>query len=1168
MPVLVFKNKPSLMNFIFFFVAISICSLLPQSSIATIEVSYSHRIIPDGRTPDQELLNQEAGIWATFTGSIPMSPVTPDTSLHQVSDRVYRHFFSWDWSEPYETSFLSNDGETISVLASPEPVFPFDPTNHGVPVIHLHTPEQNLWDSETGIYVWGNNINFDQTGSEWERPATFDYHGADGSLLFSEPVGIRINGQFSRYRAQKGIRIYFDDYGSSDESNFNFFDSEPSSIRRMILRDNYLPNDWIYSNLAESVFRNLDHLGSRYSLIHAYLNNEYWGTYSLRDRIDDDFFEYSLGFGGSDFILLKGGAEEYGNSQLWYDFLDSFSESTTLNDHQWFVHINNQMDLTTYIDWLFINVFGATTDNGFKGNVMIFRLEGGKWTHLMWDEDLLFFQENLFSNHLRFYSAENEAEFNEFNPPRNHWVWSEENQAYCTMFNRLMHNSEFKALFSTRVDSLLTGPLSINGWTITLNELVATQSNEAQFHSDRWGWWSVNNYSQKVESLLTWIEQRHPFIVNQKSNFMEHYRTPVELVNFEIQKEGSSVHLSWQTDSEDNCAGFKLFRSTGTPNAMIEIASHETDTSLQGKGGIWTAANYEYIDTTPASNEINFYQLQFSDSTNGQDYFLEWIEEIWTSGWDGLTLNEIMAQNDTTNPDSAGEYDDWFEIVNNNNHHLPLYGIFFTDDSEEPTKFQYQGNIVLGPGEHTVFWADNNIAQGNNHCSFKLNADGEQIYIFAPDGVTELSSISFGAQISDISFARFPNSTGDWSYSANPTFGTINQEPEIERVLKINELMADNHSTIMDNFGDYEPWIEIFNPLPAPISLNGLFLSDMAGLPQNWPLPELNISANGYFLLWGDGEPEEGDHHTSYQLHSQSIGLLLSGPSGTIDEVSFSAQPSDIAYGRLPDGSLNWNIVSNPTPGSSNSAGSTTRELQINEFVASNDFGLQDETGSFEDWVEIYNPTDSSIQLNGLFLSDDLGTPMDWPFPDSILPAGEFLIIFCDNDPEDGPLHATFKLSANGEEIGLFDSNTMQFCDSHSFDQQTTDQSEGREWDGSDNWIKFLVPTPGQTNGNQTSSISNLPLGTTSIIGNIPNPFNPQTEIIFTLKNPSNVKLAIHDVRGLLVRELLTGQLGQGKHKVTWDGKDQIGHSLGSGTYFVRLQTNEESTTHRMMLLK
>ncbi|MCH8194416.1 MAG: lamin tail domain-containing protein, partial [Planctomycetes bacterium] len=94
--------------------------------------------------------------------------------------------------------------------------------------------------------------------------------------------------------------------------------------------------------------------------------------------------------------------------------------------------------------------------------------------------------------------------------------------------------------------------------------------------------------------------------------------------------------------------------------------------------------------------------------------------------------------------------------------------------------------------------------------------------------------------------------------------------------------------------------------------------------------------------------------------------------------------------------------------------------VQINELMASNRETLQDNAGDYEDWIELHNPASAPVDVGGWFLSDDLGQPQKWQIPrDSAslttIAGGGFLVIWADNQPEQGILHARFRLSAGGE---------------------------------------------------------------------------------------------------------------------------------------------------------
>ena len=117
--------------------------------------------------------------------------------------------------------------------------------------------------------------------------------------------------------------------------------------------------------------------------------------------------------------------------------------------------------------------------------------------------------------------------------------------------------------------------------------------------------------------------------------------------------------------------------------------------------------------------------------------------------------------------------------------------------------------------------------------------------------------------------------------------------------------------------------------------------------------------------------------------------------------------------------------------------------LRINEIVASNVSILADPQGDFDDWIELYNQSEETIDLSGLYLSDSAKNPRKWSFPDGTKMAPrDYLIIWADEDEDEG-LHANFKLSKKGETIGLYDrdSRANQRLDQVTFESLDDDQS-------------------------------------------------------------------------------------------------------------------------------
>ena len=139
--------------------------------------------------------------------------------------------------------------------------------------------------------------------------------------------------------------------------------------------------------------------------------------------------------------------------------------------------------------------------------------------------------------------------------------------------------------------------------------------------------------------------------------------------------------------------------------------------------------------------------------------------------------------------------------------------------------------------------------------------------------------------------------------------------------------------------------------------------------------------------------------------------------------------------------------------------------LVINEFMADNGITIAGSDGDSPDWIELFNKGSQTIDLTGMYLTDDLNDPTRWQFPEgSTIGAKEYLIVWAERSG--GEFYASFALNANGEEIGLFDSDGLTLIDSVVFLKQIQDVSYGRIPDGGTSWNYLLSATPGSSNSN------------------------------------------------------------------------------------------------------
>ena len=684
-----FSEKRFSPTWLIVLVLVAVAVPVVASRLATIEQSSDWRQVTDAvyTLPPEE----DGSIVVTLTADRPIDLAVADPDFEQVDAYTFTTRFPWNWDGPRSAVFVDDLSDETTVEVTPGLVRPFAPLDHDVPVLHISCDSTSLWDPEIGIYCTGNYDNFLQRGSEWERTARFEYYEPGVGRVIDEPIGLRIHGGYGRNYHQKGLRFYFDDYGTEDELTYPFFDYGPDDFERLIVRANRYDDFAINSNFAETLFADLGHLASRYRFIAVYLNREYWGAYSLRERLDDEFFEktWDVDYGGLN--LIKDGETEEGSGAGWWDFLASFADVTDPQDDAWFASVRRHLDLASYIDWQIINMYCVSGDNGFAWNLALFQPGDHPWRIVMWDEDLLLRSGDEQADMFHFYTARNESEWNLYRAPNDQRPWNASDQQWLTMFRTLLGNDDFRALFRSRLEHLLAGEMDVTNLIARVDDLATGQWPEIPGHADRWEGFRADWYEGNLERTRQWLTDRRSIFLAQAEAFYTEFSLPA-----------------------------------------------------------------------------------------------------WSGDYSGLVINEFLASNDTYGRDETGDTDDWVELYNGGSETVNLTGMFLTDDLTDTDKWMFPA-VLLAPGERLIVWCDDDRGQGPLHASFKLGASGEEIGLFAPlaFGNGAVDTVVFGSQTTDVSLGRYGDGGDTWVIQDPPTFNAANAEttgltPELPSVVVLH----------------------------------------------------------------------------------------------------------------------------------------------------------------------------------------------------------------------------------------------------------------------------------------------------------------------------------------------------------------------------------------------
>lgn len=305
------------------------------------------------------------------------------------------------------------------------------------------------------------------------------------------------------------------------------------------------------------------------------------------------------------------------------------------------------------------------------------------------------------------------------------------------------------------------------------------------------------------------------------------------------------------------------------------------------------------------------------------------------------------------------------------------------------------------------------------------------------------------------------------------TINTVNGTLPPFPTLWLNEVQPVNLTGPADDFGERDPWIELYNPGTTTQSLNGLYLGNNYTNAALWAFPTNCSLAPGQFLtVWCDSQPQQNTGsvlHASFRPPPGNGSVVLSryvsNAVQVVDYLNYSALPDNYSYGDVPDGQPFYRqAMFRATAGGTNNAMLPPVTVAINEWMADNGGYLLDPaTSKFEDWFELYNPSDTPAELAGYYLTDDLTDPFQYQIPDGFqIPPRGFLLVWADgassaNATNSLDLHVPFRLNKDGEAIGLYAPDGVAI-DAVAFSAQSANVSEGRFPDGGT--LRLMMPTP------------------------------------------------------------------------------------------------------------
>lgn len=481
------------------------------------------------------------------------------------------------------------------------------------PIISIITDSLNFYDFNTGIYVPGlfwdpSNTDFSgnyfQKGDEWERPAHLEYFEDSGNLALDMEVGLRIHGKITRHAPQKTLRVYArSEFGESYFTYPLMINSEQNKFKRFLIRSSYadgsqtLFKDEMTHDLVKHL--NLDLM--YYRPVTVFINGEYWGTQSIRDRID----KYSLGLKYNiepDSIdILENNAEiEEGSNADYLDML-GYIENNDLSDQEHYDSIKKRMDIDNYIDYQIVEIY--FNNNDWPGSNIGYwreRAPGAKWRWILFDLDNCYMDYAF--NTLDFVTFDGDTCYQ--TPP-----WA------TFLFRNLLKNDEFKNQFIHRFDDLLQTTFHRDTVLNQINIFTQQYLQDIDRHIDRW------QFPRSHQGLLDDIDFTLNKFARERPCYMRDF-----ILNFFDLEENELEFTCSESIAEINGKRFAISPNPASANFSLVIDGISfTDCQIaiyDNLGRLVFKENYRAINsslnqTIDVSNfKTGIYLVNFTDGKN------------------------------------------------------------------------------------------------------------------------------------------------------------------------------------------------------------------------------------------------------------------------------------------------------------------------------------------------------------------------------------------------------------------------------------------------------------------------------------------------------------------------------------------------------------------------
>jgi hypothetical protein len=852
--------------------------------------------------------------------------------------------FTLDGAEPterstiYSTPLVLSKTTTLKAKAFHQSFLPsktevktyiMEDREFSIPIVSVSLDPRYLNDDSIGIYVEGKNgipgggmtipVNWNQN---WFRHADFEYFKPDGEKMFDQSLDLRVYGNWSRRKPQKSFALKArDKYGKNHIDHKIFPNKNIYRYGGFLLRN--AGTDWNVSHFRDALMHKisigqLDLEYQDYQPVVLYLNGEYWGIQNLREKIDGDYFESNFDIDADKIDLLEGRNEAELGSREHYDlYLDSLKDIDR-NDPKAIKFVERHLDVQNYINYMVHNIYCVNTD--WPGNNLKFwrdRTGNGKFRFMLWDMDL----------GLGMYPAEGDWNHLTLDYVTDAESTNSHNKPWSTLHLRLLLEIPvFKHRFIQTMLTSLQTTYDSHRLNKIIDEFERGIEDEMPYHKKKWGG-SVEDWRTQIQRIRTFNNQRNAFLQQHTIEFFN-LKNQVAVNVTATPENGGSYQLNGIETNKGlmNALYFKglAFAATAKPNdgyifkgwkvrkknaSVKKVIPTNDEWRYHDKGVLpaldWTSTNFDDADWSAGEGQLGYGDGDEQTKLNyGASLSNKYTAYYFRKHIDVADINDIEDIAASMHyDDGAVVYVNGIEVARVN---MPTGTIDYST----------LASSSISIARDMAFSIDKSVfVNGKNVIAVEIH-----------QGTLTSSDLSFDFELSWSEIGEMTTTAVSSARIEGVAYSDVTLEAEFQQIsgLVINEFSSAN-STLEDEHGDTDDWIELYNAGSEPVSLDGLYITDDLTDKRKYKFSSNagTVNPGEYAMIWADNQTDQGGRHISFKLADAGEALGLYKKDGNdlirLSEVIFGMQMNNQSWSRLPNATGPFGLTYYNTPNEENS---------------------------------------------------------------------------------------------------------------------------------------------------------------------------------------------------------------------------------------------------------